>query len=303
VSSTGAVSTKGTLAAGTYTVSGTVTDAYGDSGTWSFTLTVTASTITQTAPTSAAVKLTQLAGFKTQLNVTGNLGTVTYTEATSADSGDVLVSATGQVTAKSTLAVGTYTVSGTVTDAYGDSGTWSFTLQVMHLSPGVLGVSPNAGPLAGGTLVTITGANFATGLSVSFGTAPGTTVHVTSSTKLTVRTPARTTPASVTVVVFYAQTHLASGGGEKFTYDPVPTVTKVTPSSGSTAGGTTVTLTGTGFVTGATTVTFGGTLGTAVTVTSPTQLKVTTPSHKAGPVTVLVTTPGGTSAPGEHFTY
>ncbi len=304
VSSTGAITTKGTLAAGTYAAKGTMADAYGDTpGAWTFTLTVTPGTITQTTPTSAAVKLTQLAGFTAQLAVTGNIGAVTYTEASSPDSGDVLVSSTGQVTAKSTLAVGTYTVSGTVSDSYGDTGTWGFSLQVKHLSPGVTSVSPVAGPLAGGTVVTITGANFATGLSVSFGTVLGTTVHVTSSTTLTVHSPARATPATVTVIVFYAQTNLASGGGVTFTYDPVPTVTKVTPSSGPTGGGTAVTLTGTGFVAGATTVTFGGVAGTTVHVTSATKLTVKSPSHPSGTVTVLVTTPGGTSAAGEHFTY
>ncbi len=50
---------------------------------------------------------------------------------------------------------------------------------------------------------------------------------------------------------------------------PLPTVTSVSPSSGSTAGGTAVTITGTNFVAGAT-VTFGGAAATNVVVVSST---------------------------------
>ena len=46
---------------------------------------------------------------------------------------------------------------------------------------------------------------------------------------------------------------------------PAPTVTAVSPSSGSTAGGTSITITGTGFVSGAT-VKVGGAAATGVTV-------------------------------------
>jgi len=40
VSSAGAVTTSGTLATGTYTVSGTDSDGSGDAGTWTYILTV-----------------------------------------------------------------------------------------------------------------------------------------------------------------------------------------------------------------------------------------------------------------------
>jgi sugar lactone lactonase YvrE/PKD repeat protein len=76
---------------------------------------------------------------------------------------------------------------------------------------------------------------------------------------------------------------------------PTPTVTGVSPTSGSTAGGTVVTITGTGF-TGATAVTFGSTSATNFTVVSATQIKVTSPAGTAGTVDVTVTTPSGTSA-------
>ncbi|WP_245171220.1 IPT/TIG domain-containing protein, partial [Streptomyces decoyicus] len=72
----------------------------------------------------------------------------------------------------------------------------------------------------------------------------------------------------------------------------MPTLTSVTPTSGPTAGGTTVTLTGTGF-TGATAVRFGATPASFV-VNSATQITATAPAG-SGTVQVTVTGPGGTS--------
>ena len=56
--------------------------------------------------------------------------------------------------------------------------------------PTVTSVSPNNGPTAGGTAVTITGANFATGATVTFGTMAATNVVVNNSTTITATTPA-----------------------------------------------------------------------------------------------------------------
>src|SRR5438094_7589497 len=87
-------------------------------------------------------------------------------------------------------------------------------------------------------------------------------------------------------------------------YRPVaPVVTGVSPSSGPSTGGTTVTITGTAFDC-VTSVTFGGVAATIISSTS-TQIVVTSPAHAAGTVDVIVTTPGGTSAatPADHFTY
>ena len=81
-----------------------------------------------------------------------------------------------------------------------------------------------------------------------------------------------------------------------------PTVTSISPTSGSTAGGTTITITGTDF-TGATAVTIGGTAATNVTVVNSTTITATTPAGTAGTASVLVTTPGGTNAANTLFTY
>jgi hypothetical protein len=81
-----------------------------------------------------------------------------------------------------------------------------------------------------------------------------------------------------------------------------PSLTGVSPSTGSTAGGTVVTITGTG-LTGASALTFAGTPATAFTVDSATQITATTPPNTAGAADVAVTTPGGMAAIAGSFTY
>jgi hypothetical protein len=78
-----------------------------------------------------------------------------------------------------------------------------------------------------------------------------------------------------------------------------PTVTAAAPLHAPAAGGTVVTLTGTGFVAGQTTVTIGGDTipTTAVTVVNATTLTFTAPAHAAGAVSITITTPSGTSGP------
>lgn len=74
-----------------------------------------------------------------------------------------------------------------------------------------------------------------------------------------------------------------------------PSLTTVSPASGSTVGGLLVTLTGAGFQSGAT-VTFAGTAASSVTVTPPFSLTALTPAHAAGTITVTVFNPDGTYA-------
>jgi len=82
-----------------------------------------------------------------------------------------------------------------------------------------------------------------------------------------------------------------------------PTVTGITPASGPAAGGTTVTITGTGF-NGATAVDFGNVVATSFAVDSDTSITATSPAG-TGTVDVTVTGSGGTSAAGtgDQFTY
>jgi plastocyanin len=75
---------------------------------------------------------------------------------------------------------------------------------------------------------------------------------------------------------------------------PGPTVSSVVPNSGSTAGGTAVTITGSNFQTSGTTiVSFDTTPATNVKVTSSTTMTAVTPAHSQQTVGVRVTNPDG----------
>ncbi len=167
------------------------------------------------------------------------------------------------------------------------------------VAPTVSNVSPNNGPVAGGTAVTITGTNFAAGATVTFGGTAASNVVVVSSTSITATTPAHAAGAVTVTVTVNSQSGSLTNG---FIFG-TPTVTSVSPNNGSVAGGTAVTITGTNFAGGAT-VTFGGTAATNVVVVSSTSITATTPAHAAGAVTVTVTNSGGQSGSlANGFTY
>jgi hypothetical protein len=83
-----------------------------------------------------------------------------------------------------------------------------------------------------------------------------------------------------------------------------PLVTGVSPNTGPAAGGTSVTVTGTGF-TGASAVNFGGSPATSFTVNSDSSITATSPEEEGGTVDITVTTKGGTSPTGsaDQFTF
>jgi hypothetical protein len=70
-----------------------------------------------------------------------------------------------------------------------------------------------------------------------------------------------------------------------------PSVTAISPSTGSTARPTPVTISGTGFLAGATVTVDAMALG--VTVVNSTTITAIAPAHAAGPADVVVTNPSG----------
>jgi hypothetical protein len=165
--------------------------------------------------------------------------------------------------------------------------------------PALTSVSPNTGSTAGGTVVTLTGTNFTGATNVTFGGIAATSVRNVTATSITCNTPAGTAGAKSVLVTTPGGTNAAN---TLFTYVAPPTLTSVSPNTGSTAGGTVVTLTGTNF-TGATNVTVGGTAATSVRNVTATSITCDTPAGAAGAKSVLVTTPGGTNAANTLFTY
>lgn len=83
-----------------------------------------------------------------------------------------------------------------------------------------------------------------------------------------------------------------------------PTVKKLSPRTGPSAGGTSVTITGIG-LTGATAVRFGSTYATSFSVTSASSISAVAPPSSSGRVDVTVIAPGGVSAIStrDAFTY
>jgi hypothetical protein len=156
-------------------------------------------------------------------------------------------------------------------------------------------VSPDAGPLHGGTPVRLHGPGLATAQRVLFGDAAGTQLRHDKDGSVQVVTPAVPSPRQVAVVVVLKDgSRVTRSGG--FTYVAPPSVDSITPASGPAAGGTWVVLSGAALArTG--TVSFGSARATRIEPVSDTQVRALSPAHAPGPVEVVVTTPGGSSAP------
>jgi hypothetical protein len=101
---------------------------------------------------------------------------------------------------------------------------------------------------------------------------------------------------------YLTSTGTLTGGQTVNQISYAPTVTAISPTNGSTLGGTAVTITGTN-LTGASAVSIGGTACAAINLVSATSITCTTPALAAGIASVLVTTSGGTNAANTLFTY
>ena len=153
--------------------------------------------------------------------------------------------------------------------------------------------------LTGGTQVTINGTNFFAGATVKFGNtavAAGSVVIQNSTQIVVLSNPPGT--GTVDVMVTTGGGTSATSAADHFTYVTIlpPTVTGVSPSTGSGAGGTSVTITGTS-LNGATAVKFGNTAAASFVVNSATSISAVSPAG-TGVVDITVTTALGTSATG-----
>ncbi len=292
VSSTSITATTPAGSAGAVTV--TVTNSNGLSGSLASGFTyVVPPTVSSVSPNSGSTA----GGTAVTITGTNFAAGATVTFGSTAATNVVVVSST---TITATTPVGTTGAVTVTVKVSGISGSLAsgFTYVV---TPTVSSVSPNNGPAAGGTSVTITGTNFAAGATVTFGSTAATNVVVVNSTTITATVPAGSAGA-VTVTVTVTVNGLSGSLTNGFTYVVPPTVSSGSPSTGSTAGGTAVTITGTNFVSGAT-VTFGGAAATNVVVVNSTTITATTPAGSAGAVTVTVTVGGLSGSLASGFTY
>jgi hypothetical protein len=249
---------------------------------------VAAPTVSSLTPNTG----TTSGGTAVTINGTNLVGVTTVLFGTAAATSFNVISATQIVAIAPAVTAGVVNV--TVTNA-GGSAAGAYTYSAA--APSISALSPVSGTTAGGTSVVITGTNFIGTTAVTFGGVNATSFVVNSATQITAVTPPRA-PGSVTIAV------VTPGGTitTNFTFSSLPTATTLSPTSGTTSGGVTVTINGTNF-TGATGVTFGGTNATSFTVVSATQITAVTPVRVAGAVTVDVITPGGIARASDVFTF
>jgi hypothetical protein len=206
---------------------------------------------------------------------------------------NVVVVSSTQITARTPAGTGTVKV--TVTGPSGTSTQNVFFAYTTVAAPVLTTLSPTTGPPSGGNTVTINGTSLSGATQVLFGPNPAT-ILTNTATQLTVTAPAGT--GSVGVVV------ITPGGtsnalGYAYAAAPAPSITSLSPTSGPTSGGNTVTINGSS-LSGATSVMFGINAAAILTNTA-TQITVTAPAGPASAVNVTVTTPGGTSNPLPYF--
>jgi hypothetical protein len=170
------------------------------------------------------------------------------------------------------------------------------TFETLPNPPAVTGVSPDAGFESGETSVTISGTGFAEATAVKFGSTNATHFTINSATSITATAPPET-PGTVQVTVANPGGTSPTGAADQFTYvapGHAPAIRVLSAKKGPAAGGTTLTITGTGFV-GVTAVRFGSTSATSFKVNSATSITAESPPETSGTVEVTVTTPNGES--------
>ncbi|CAN2226762.1 Listeria/Bacterioides repeat [Candidatus Nanopelagicaceae bacterium] len=163
--------------------------------------------------------------------------------------------------------------------------------------PTFTSMSVAAGSTAGGNSTVITGTNLANLISVTIG-GTSTTVTAKTRTTVTITVPSGTAGSKDIVITTEAGAVTAAAA---YRYAGAPTYSSISVNSGSTAGGTATTITGTNLL-GATAVTVGGAAATIVS-TSDTQIEITTPVGTSGAKNIVITTPGGTVTATSAFTY
>jgi hypothetical protein len=294
----------------------------GTGGVGLFSITIQAAVLPAVAPTVTTSTSASIAATTATLggNVTSD-GGAAVTErgvvySLTATNSNPIINGTGVVKATTSGTTGVFTVpvssltassgysfKAYATNSVGTSYSPVSTFTTLAPAPTVTSINTSSGPTAGGTSVTITGTNLSSATGVNFGANAATGLTANTATSITVTAPAGSA-GTVDVTVTTAGGTSATNAGDQFTYVGAPTVTSLATTSGPTAGGTSVTITGTN-LSAATGVKFGTTSATGLTANTATSITVTAPAGSAGTVDVTVTTAGGTSATGaaDQFTY
>jgi alpha-tubulin suppressor-like RCC1 family protein len=277
---------------------GVVTIAGG--GSHSLSMGAPAATVTGVSPSSGPQQ------GATSVSITGvNLGEATSVHFGPNTASSFTVNSATSITATSPSGTGTVDI--TVSTPSGTNATTAADRFTYIPPPAVTKVKPNKGPAAGGTSSTITGSNFTGATAVSFGSVAASSFTVNSPTSITAVAPAGTAGAA-DITVTTASGTSAIVAHDVFKYE-APTIAGVSPGAGPVAGGTSVTVSGSGFVpgAGATSFLFGKAPATSVQCSSSTSCTfVAPPGKKAGVVEIIAAvgkSKSKKSPPADQFTY
>jgi hypothetical protein len=180
-------------------------------------------------------------------------------------------------------------------------------------------VLPAEGPNAGGTAVSISGANFSSSAQIRFDTQNPISATVSGGSQMQINTPASAISGAVNLTAYFSNGWVAVAPGG-FSYGP--SVEAILPNAGVSTGGDTIYLLGHGFgsSTGSIAVKIGGQPATVQKVEAlpafsavlsldasypfPIErITLTTPSGTAGKADISLTTPSGTLTLAKSFQY
>jgi hypothetical protein len=216
--------------------------------------------------------------------------------------GNIVVAGPTQITATFTIAASAVLGADNVTVTSAGAASAPVTFTVLA-SPKLTSITPAAGTQGASVPATLTGSGFAPGSQVSVNN-PGVTVGnivVTGSTQIAATFSIAATAALGTANVTVTAAGATSAAVAFVVDPPPPTITSINTAGAPQGSIVAVTLTGTNFVSGAgvTSANSGVTAGNIVvaSATQITAILTIAPSAAEGATTVIVTTPGGASAP------
>jgi hypothetical protein len=200
-----------------YTIEATDSGSPAQTATQTVSGTIAPATLTLVASASSTMQLGQ---FYRQSNVAGG-GTAPYTYTLSAGTlpaGTTLSASNGTVFGTlSAAGAFSYTIEATDSGSPAQTATQVVSGTIAVAAPSVAAVSPNGGPPAGGTSVTITGTNFTGASAVSFGGAAASRFAVNSATSIAAIAPAGSA-GTVDVTVTTGNGTSAKSAADHFTY-------------------------------------------------------------------------------------
>jgi sugar lactone lactonase YvrE len=305
-SGTGAISGTPSATSGATIYTVTVKDSINATGTATFTLSVNSAVIATQAVASAALTQGHAATTFTPVTGTGGTGSLTYSIAPTLPTGLSMASGTGAITGTPSVASSPTTYTVTVTDTNSATATATFSLIVNGPIAATQAVPSTTLAVnhAATAFTPVTGAGGTGSLTYSVSPTLPAGLSMISGTGAITGTPTVVSSAATYTVTVTDTTNSTATATFSLTVVTTPVVSSISPAGGAAAGGTSVTITGTGFAP-TSTVKFGTASAASVIYNSATSLTAVSPASAAGAADITVTTAGATSSTSaaDQFTY